>query len=194
MRRNSNLSRMSLACIASLTIIATTACRSEYKRYCDRGKELVTEERYDEAIAQYQLAVKAAPQEPGAYYRIGKILKRQLKLDEAIKYYRKALEVNPDYVDVYPALARVLVLKSQFDEATKLVNDALEMTSVKQDMKVERDLRQALVEIDKARKGKPIKRPSPPAAGPKPAPARATSSTQPTAPRPPATATPKGKP
>jgi Tfp pilus assembly protein PilF len=60
------------------------------------GWLLAKEARYDEAIVQYQEALKAAP-DALAYFSLGSALEEQHKLGPAAEAYRKTLAISPNF-------------------------------------------------------------------------------------------------
>jgi len=160
-----NASRATVALFAALALMATTGCRSEYKRHCDLGRQLRNEERYEEAIQEYELAAKASPLEVRPYENIAKIYKHQGKYDTAAKYYRKILEVAPDYIDAYAQLVKMMRLAGQIDEASKTASAALQKTEVKRDMKASRQIQEQMIEIENARKARQAPLAAPPTVG-----------------------------
>jgi len=148
--------------LLSVALVATTACRSEYKKHCDLGGQLRNEERYEEAIREYELAAQAAPTEVRPHENIAKIYKHQGKYGLAAKYYRKALQANPAFIDGYAQLVKMLRLAGQIDEASKVGSEALQKTEVKRDMKASRQIQEQMVEIENMRKARGILQPSSP--------------------------------
>ncbi|MEG3845445.1 tetratricopeptide repeat protein [Microcoleus sp. herbarium19] len=58
------------------------------------GDALFRQEKFPEAIACYDRAIKLNPNLAQAYQNLGEALKKQGKLEEATPYYRKAIELN----------------------------------------------------------------------------------------------------
>jgi tetratricopeptide (TPR) repeat protein len=58
---------------------------------------LASQEKFDDAIAQYQLAIEASPSYAPAHNNLGDALRAQGKLDEAVAAYAEALRVDPDF-------------------------------------------------------------------------------------------------
>ena len=51
--------------------------------------------RLDEAIREYQAALRINPDDADAYFSLGAIYTQQGRTDEAIREYQAALRVNP---------------------------------------------------------------------------------------------------
>jgi protein O-mannosyl-transferase len=60
------------------------------------GSLLAREAKYDEAISQFQAAVKTAP-DPLAYFSLGSALEMQHRIPEAIAAYRNTLALSPNF-------------------------------------------------------------------------------------------------
>jgi tetratricopeptide (TPR) repeat protein len=63
--------------------------------------------RYDESLAQLELAIEREPLNPEAYHNRGVIHEKQGRRDAAIAAYRTALRYNPQYVPSQQALLRL---------------------------------------------------------------------------------------
>jgi tetratricopeptide (TPR) repeat protein len=63
--------------------------------------------RYDESLAQLDLAIEKQPLNPEAYHNRGVVYERQGKRDAALGAYRTALRYNPQYVPSQQALVRL---------------------------------------------------------------------------------------
>ncbi|MBK9622836.1 MAG: tetratricopeptide repeat protein [Candidatus Obscuribacter sp.] len=90
---------------------------------------LQNDKKYDEAIAKYQEAIKAAPNEAGYYYAIGTAYQAKEDYDNAIAMYEKARNLNPRE-PAYPALIKQL----RQAKASPLVNSAIEKQTQKNDI------------------------------------------------------------
>jgi tetratricopeptide (TPR) repeat protein len=60
-----------------------------------RGIELASAGRHDEALAEFDLAIEAKPDNPGAHNSRGKLLKMMDRDGEAAKEYTRAIELAP---------------------------------------------------------------------------------------------------
>lgn len=64
--------------------------------YIAAGDELFSNGRYEEAVAQYQLAISTEPQNAEAYARVGEAYLRLGNCDQAIPEFQQALALDPD--------------------------------------------------------------------------------------------------
>lgn len=91
-----------------------------------KAQLLVALERYDEALALYDKAIKYRPDNEGIILGRCDLLMRVGRLDEAIVEYRKALKRWPDSSLTMNALGYTLADRTdQFVEAEKLIRKAL---------------------------------------------------------------------
>jgi tetratricopeptide (TPR) repeat protein len=63
------------------------------------GAALVEKGRIDEAILQYQAALRLQPEEPSAHFSLGNALSQAGQFDDAIRQYQAALRRQPDYAE-----------------------------------------------------------------------------------------------
>ena len=68
---------------------------SEAQTAYDNGVKLQTDNKLDEALAEYKKALAAQPNESSFFYAIGTVYQGKNDLDKAIENYRKAVELNP---------------------------------------------------------------------------------------------------
>jgi len=81
----------------------------------------------EEAIEQYEEAIKARPDFLQAYMMLGVLYNSQKKLEKANYYYKKALKINPDFAPAANNLAwNYAEYKGNLDEAMVLAEKAHE--------------------------------------------------------------------
>lgn len=81
--------------------------------------------KYDEAIAEFEGALKINPDYFFALNNLGNIYGKQRKLPEAIHYFLKALEQKPDYSPAHYNLARAFHITGKREEAAESYRKAL---------------------------------------------------------------------
>ena len=91
------------------------------------GVVLLKAGRVDDAIAQFQKALRNKPDDPVVLNNLGNALLKRGRLDEAITQYRKALQVKPDGVLVRYNLGDALLQKGSVDEAITQLQEVLEI-------------------------------------------------------------------
>ena len=97
--------------------------------YLELGKALVEQNRIDNAIVFYQIALQIQPNYAEIYFEMGNALKAQENFVQAIECYRKAIEIRPDYCWYYNGLGDILKSTLDFDEAINAYRKAIELES-----------------------------------------------------------------
>ena len=67
----------------------------------------------DEAIHQFQEAIRLKPHDADAHYNLGFALGRKGQSDEAIRQFQEALKLKPDFAEARRSLAVVLASKAR---------------------------------------------------------------------------------
>jgi tetratricopeptide (TPR) repeat protein len=104
----------------------TLACTSGNPiAHISLGAALVAENRYPEAVEQFQAALAINPDSAEAYYNFAATLAAQNRRAEAIECYRRALERRPDYAKALNNLGILLAAAGRADEAVQCFRSAL---------------------------------------------------------------------
>jgi tetratricopeptide (TPR) repeat protein len=96
-------------------------------RNTELGAALLRQGKLDEAIDQYQEAIRLKPDYANAHNNLGIALARKGQTDEAIRQYREALRLKPDHADAHNGLGVALHEKGQMDEAVRHLQEALRL-------------------------------------------------------------------
>jgi tetratricopeptide (TPR) repeat protein len=99
----------------------------EAQLHCGLGTSLQDKGRLDEAIAQFQKAMKLDPGYAEVYYDLAGAVQQQGNADEAIVQYQKALQIRPAFMQALNNLGNVLLRKGQLDEAITQYQKALQL-------------------------------------------------------------------
>jgi len=91
------------------------------------GIALAQEGRLDEAILQYQEALRIWPNSANAHVNMGAALAHQGKYAEAIGHYNEALRRIPDYALAHGNLGKALASLGRLDEAIAHYDEALRL-------------------------------------------------------------------
>jgi tetratricopeptide (TPR) repeat protein len=89
----------------TFNLLATVDYYAETHHYL--GVALEESGRVQEAIDQFELALRIEPDLAEAQYSLGVALERTGKITEAIDHYQQALRIKPDFTEARTALARL---------------------------------------------------------------------------------------
>ena len=81
--------------------------------------------RTDEAVANYQEAIRLVPDLPEACNNLGVALHSLRKSDESVAALRRALALKPDYAEAYNNLGNALHERGELDEAVSCYRQAV---------------------------------------------------------------------
>lgn len=85
---------------------------------------LAEDYRYEEAIENYEQAVKIKPDYYEAYFNMGLAYKNLNIYDFALQYLKKTIQLNPDFYLAYEGMGRVYISIGDKDLARKFFRDA----------------------------------------------------------------------
>jgi tetratricopeptide (TPR) repeat protein len=97
------------------------------REHNDLGMALADENKTEEAIAQYQEAIRLKPNFPEAINNLGNAMAKQGKPEEALTYFREAIRRNPDYPNAHFNMAVTLAGQSRNEEAITAYREALRL-------------------------------------------------------------------
>lgn len=102
---------------------ATSFCAITYNNW---GNSFANQEKYDEAIEKYRMAVIHDPQCASAYHNWGDALYRQKEYDYAIEMYKKAINFNPR-ISSYFNMGIAYHDKQEFDQAINIYKKIIDL-------------------------------------------------------------------
>ena len=91
------------------------------------GKALVNKGKTDEAISQYQAAIRLYPDYADGHDALGLALAAAGKINEAISQFREAIRLKPDGAVAHYNLGITLGSKGQYDEAIRQFEEAIRL-------------------------------------------------------------------
>jgi protein O-mannosyl-transferase len=91
------------------------------------GDALDKKGQTDEAIRQYQAALRLGPDDAGPHNYLGAALDKKGQSEEAIRQYHEALRLKPDYALAHNNLGAALDKKGQSEEAIRQLQEALRL-------------------------------------------------------------------
>jgi Flp pilus assembly protein TadD len=92
------------------------------------GMALLNEGRVDEAITQFQEAIRIKPDYALAYYNLGTTLDKKGQVDEAIGLFQEAVNLASDYADARNNLGLALLGKGRVDEAISQFQEIIRLS------------------------------------------------------------------
>jgi tetratricopeptide (TPR) repeat protein len=108
-----------------------------YRVRLDRGYLFSNQERYNEAVADFELATKLAPEQPTAFFYLGTALEHLGRYDEAQKAFQRATELDPTLLPGFKELGDILLILQQYEAAKAAYVHQLELARDKVDRPAE---------------------------------------------------------
>jgi protein O-mannosyl-transferase len=106
----------------------TLACTSQNNvAHSNLGVELARQGRFNDAIAQYQAALKIMPDDAESHSNLGNALAARERLDEAIEQYEEAVRIKPGYAAAHSNLGVALAKRGMLDQAVTHYEKALKI-------------------------------------------------------------------
>jgi tetratricopeptide (TPR) repeat protein len=96
-------------------------------RHMNLGRRMIERRLYDQAIVEFEAAVKLDPTRADAFTELGHALIMKNKLDEAMEQFTKSLELDPESAKAHAGLGIVFLHKDQLDDAVDELEWALEI-------------------------------------------------------------------
>jgi tetratricopeptide (TPR) repeat protein len=101
--------------------------------YANRGLAYAGKGQYDQAIADYNVAIKANPKYETAYFNRGNAYYAKGHYDEAIADYRKTIELNPKNSYAYYNMACIYSVRACEELRKSVENGFKDWDSAKKD-------------------------------------------------------------
>jgi tetratricopeptide (TPR) repeat protein len=104
---------------------ALKVTQNNYVAHNNIGIVLAKKGRINEAISEYQEAIRLNPYYPDPNYNLGNAFLKNGQTDEAISQFRETILLKPDYPDAYYNLGVILARRGQTDEAMAQFQEAI---------------------------------------------------------------------
>ena len=96
-----NKSTIALLIIISLSFAFCTPKSEQAKKFFDSGKAKIYKSQFEEAIADFDMAIELQPELYEAYFFRGNAYLNKGDIEKAIEDYDKTIEIRSDYADAY---------------------------------------------------------------------------------------------
>ena len=106
---------------------AVAVTENNYLARNSLGNVLFGKGQIDEAIGQYQEAIRLEPDYAEAHYNLGNVFLGNGQTDEAISQYQEAIRSKPDFMDPHINLGNALLGKGQADDAINQFQTAIQL-------------------------------------------------------------------
>ena len=101
--------------------------KSDASTHCNRGESFLSDERYDEALAEFQKAIDIKPDYARAYFGRGHIYRRTKRYVNAIIAFQQAIKFKPNYKEAHYGLGIAHFESGDNSKAIATVNVALKI-------------------------------------------------------------------
>jgi|GEM_PF-3146144 len=95
--------------------------------FCKDGQDLISQGKYDDAIAKFKQAIQKDSRCAEAYFQLGSIYASKNMEKEMEEQFQAALNVKPDYLDVYFNWGIICNNKGRYEKSIPLFKKALTM-------------------------------------------------------------------
>jgi len=102
----------------------------EAQEYFQKGSNYFREKKYEEAIVEFEKALKIDPNFAEGYYGLGYAYCYKNQSEASLQYFQKAIELSPNYTDAYNAMGYAYSTLGKYDES---INYYLKTLKIKPD-------------------------------------------------------------
>ena len=106
---------------------ALAVTENNYVAHNNLGLALEKKGQNEEAICQYQEAIRLTPSFAEAHNNLGIALEERGQIDEAMSQFQEAIRLKPDNAEVHNNLGAIFYQKGQLDEAISQYQEALRL-------------------------------------------------------------------
>jgi type IV pilus assembly protein PilF len=94
--------------------------KTEVKTHINRGRNHLSQRRFQLADSEFQAALKKDPANPDALVGLGLLALARKEFDQAELYFQRALRIDPDYYNIYNYLGIAYSEEDNYIEAKKM--------------------------------------------------------------------------
>ena len=115
--------------LSSLSFTVSSQPSELVLRHYRQAETLANEQRFDEALHEYQKVIELDPRLPQAYLGLGNIHLAQFKLDTALEMYTQAIELELQSPDIYCNRGIIYTKQGKYDKAVADLQQALALNT-----------------------------------------------------------------
>ena len=124
-------SMLTISSVLALVIVIFAGCATDFEKsskyYNAKGYEYFKIGKYEQAIDEYNKALKLNPQYFGAYVNRGNAYEAMKRHWTAIRDYDRAIEINPNYGGAYMNKGVVYTKMKLYDQAISSISKGIEI-------------------------------------------------------------------
>lgn len=94
-----------------------------------RGKKLLSEKRFDEALAEFESLVRQDQANAFVHLAIGRIKSRQRDFDSALRHFKSAIELDPSQAQPYLRIGRIYLQRNELEKAREAFQNSLRVNA-----------------------------------------------------------------
>jgi predicted Zn finger-like uncharacterized protein len=98
-----------------------------FQRHLAQGHRYFRDKKYDEALKQYNLAIRSDPDKYEAYYWRGQLFVLRKEYEKAIQDMSRVLELNPSYRQAHRTLGWAYCEAGRYDEAIQALDRSIDL-------------------------------------------------------------------
>ena len=108
-----------------------------YRVRLERGYLYLKQERYDEALTDFQIATQLEPEQATGFYFLGMVQDRRRELATAVEVLRRAVIIAPDFIRCHEELGEVLMKMEDYEAAAMTYATVLRLAREAEDTAVQ---------------------------------------------------------
>ena len=121
--------RVVLIILVSLSVMGLSGCSQEAKkeRHWRKGEKYFTENKFKEAIIEYQNVLQADPENPQAHYKLGVSYLKSSQIRQAYAEFLKSVELDPTLNDARLELGTLYLMSKDLPKAKEQAEGSLSL-------------------------------------------------------------------
>lgn len=109
-------------------LMAHTSSQAEFERLIQLGTTYAKQGRIDDAIREWQAALRINPDDVRPHLALAVFYKEQRRWDDAVREYQATLRISPDHNRVHFDLALIYAKQDRLNEAVRECQEVLRIT------------------------------------------------------------------